>query len=345
MHKSYLVSIIVPVYNQKVHLEKCIESLISQTYQNIEIILVDDGSTDGSEIICDAYAQKDNRITVIHKENEGVTLARIDGTNSAKGEFISFVDSDDFITPDCIEILVENQKRQDADVVAGQRYKGANGHFRLLPFTITGDFDRSGIKLLLNTSFYYDPKIGEGGLNVGPVAKLYRKKYVLEGLNKGIGFWYGKDMLMNVHILQKIDRLTVIPNALYYYAIHENQVTKKDCYLLWDACCKLFQKIKEIDTINTGQHSFRIWREAQHYCSLALNQTKSINELARYTKYVFDSELVRENVFKYDRITEVIQGKKSRLKYFLLKKRRYRLYSIMVTCLYKLNDNNDRTTI
>lgn len=339
MHKSYLVSIIVPVYNQKVHLEKCIESLISQTYQNIEIILVDDGSTDGSGIICDDYAQKDKRIIVIHKGNEGVTLARIDGVNSAKGEFLSFVDSDDYITPDCIEILVENQKKQDADVVAGQRYKGANGHFRLLPFTIIGDFDRNGIKHLLNTRFYYDPKIGEGGLNVGPHTKLYRKKYVLEGLKEGIGFWYGEDMLMNVHILQKIDRLTVIPNALYYYVLHENQVTKKDCYLLWDACCKLFQKIKEIDTINTRQHSFRIWREAQHYCSLALNQTKSTKELTRFTKYVFDSELVRENVFNNDKITEIIQGKKSQLKYFLLKNRLYWLYSIMVTCLYKLNNN------
>ena len=339
MHKSYLVSIIVPVYNQKVHLEKCIESLISQTYQNIEIILVDDGSTDGSGIICDDYAQKDKRIIVIHKGNEGVTLARIDGVNSAKGEFMSFVDSDDYITPDCIEILVENQKRQDADVVAGQRYKGANGHFRLLPFTITGDFDHNGIKHLLNTRFYFDPEIGEGGLNVGPHAKLYRKKIIYEGLKEGIGFWYGEDMLMNVHILQKIDRLTVIPNALYYYVIHENQVTKKNCYLLWDACCRLFQKIKEIDTINTRQHSFRIWREAQHYCSLALNQTKSINELTRFTKYVFDSELVRENVFNNDKITEIIQGKKSQLKYFLLKNRLYWLYSIMVTCLYKLNNN------
>ena len=339
MQESYLVSIIVPIYNREYYLVKCLESIIGQTYKNIEIILVDDGSTDDSGKICDVYAKKDKRIIVIHKKNEGVTLARIDGVNSAKGEFISFVDSDDYITSDCIQILVESQKIQDADVVAGQRYKGANGHFCLLPFTIIGNFDRGGITNLLNTSFYYDKKIGEGGVNVGPVAKLYRKKYVLEGLKEGIGFWYGEDMLMNVHILLKIERLTVIPNALYYYVRHDNQVTKKNCYLLWDACCTLFQKLKKIDTINEEQHSFRIWREAQHFCTLALNQTNSINELSRFTKYVFDSDLVRKNVFNCDKMTGIIQGKKSLFKYFLLKNRLYRLYSIMVTCLFKLNDN------
>lgn len=339
MENSFLVSIIVPVYNREIFLEKCLDSIIGQTYKNIEIILVDDGSTDRSGMICDDYAQKDTRIIVIHKTNEGVALARIEGTNSARGEFISFVDSDDFIAPDCIEILVANQKRQDADVVAGQRYKGTYEHFRLLPFTVTGDFDCIGIKHLLSTTFYYDQRIGEGALNVGPTAKLYRKKYALEGMKEGIGFWYGEDMLMNIHILQRIERLTVIPDALYYYVIHEDQVTKRNCYILWDACCKLFNKIKEIDTINTEQQSFRIWREAQHYCTLALNQTKSINEFARFTKYVFDSELVRKNVFKYGKITKIIKGKKSQLKFFLLKKRLYLLYSIMVTCLYKLNDN------
>ena len=339
MLKSYLVSIIVPVYNRESFLEKCVESIINQTYKNIEIILVNDGSTDGSGMICDAYAQKDRRITVIHKNNEGVTKARIEGVISAKGEFISFVDSDDYISSDCIEILVENQKRQDADLVAGQRYKGANGHFRLLPFSIIGDFNHSDVTHLLNTSFYYDKKTGQGGLNVGPVAKLYRKKYVLEGLKEGIGFWYGEDMLMNVYIFQRIDKLTVIPNAIYFYVTHKNQVTKKDCYLLWDACCKLFHKIKEIDTINTEQQSFRIWIEAQHFCSLALNQTKEINELTKFTKYVFDSELVRKNVFNNNKMKEIIIGKKYQLKYYLLKYRLYRLYSIMVTCLYKLNDN------
>ena len=339
MKESYLVSIIVPIYNRANFLDKCLDSIIGQTYNNIEIILVDDGSTDGSGKICDVYAQKDKRVIVVHKKNEGVTKARIEGVNTARGEFVCFVDSDDYLISNCIEILVENQQRQDADMTAGQRYKGANGHFRILPFSIIGDYDRSGIKHLLNTSLYYDKKIGQGGLNVGSTAKLYRKKYVHEGINAGIGFWYGEDMLMNIHILQRIERLTVIPDVLYYYVIHEDQVTKKDCYQLWDACCKLFQKIKEIDTINKEQQSFRIWVEAQHFCSLALNQIKSINGLNRFTKYVFDSDLVRKNVFSNDKMTEIIKGKKYQIKYFLLKNRLYWLYTIMVTCLYKLNNN------
>lgn len=339
--EPYLVSIIVPIYNSEIYLSDCIDSIIGQTYKNLEIILVNDGSTDKSGMICDAYVKKDERITVIHKKNEGVTMARIDGTTFAKGSFIHFVDSDDYISPNCIEILVKNQKKIDADVVVGQICKGAYGNFKTIPFTILGDFDHKGIEILFKTSLYYDSETDLEGLSFGPVAKLYRRNYVIEGLKEGIGFWYGEDMLMNIHILQRIEKLTIIPNVIYFYVVHDGQTTKKNCYEQWDAFCKLARKLWEIDKIGQGQQKLRVWKMSQHYCSLALNQTKGINELTRFTRYVFDSELVRENIFNNDKITEIIQGKKSRLKYFLLKNRLYRLYSIMVTCIYKLNNNDN----
>lgn len=103
---SNVVSVIVPVYNVEQYLTVCINSILQQTYKNLEIILVDDGSTDKSKEICDAYKRKDNRIKVIHKENGGLSDARNCGINNATGSIISFIDSDDYISPFFYEILV-----------------------------------------------------------------------------------------------------------------------------------------------------------------------------------------------------------------------------------------------
>ena len=102
-----LVSIIVPVYNVEKYLPKCVGSLINQTYKNVEIILVDDGSTDQSGNICDTYLEKDNRIVVLHKKNGGLSDARNFGIEHAKGDYYSFVDSDDYLKEKTIENLVD----------------------------------------------------------------------------------------------------------------------------------------------------------------------------------------------------------------------------------------------
>ncbi|MCR4624655.1 MAG: glycosyltransferase [Lachnospiraceae bacterium] len=113
------ISIIVPIYKVEEYLEKCIESLISQTYRNLEIILVDDGSPDKCGEICDHYAAIDSRIKVIHKKNEGVAMARNDGLDIAQGDYISFVDSDDWLAEDTYECFVESMRKYKVDCVMG----------------------------------------------------------------------------------------------------------------------------------------------------------------------------------------------------------------------------------
>lgn len=105
MRVEGLVSVIVPIYNVEAYLERCVDSIINQTYKNLEIILVDDGSPDRCGEICDEYASKDSRIVVIHKENGGLSDARNAGIEKAQGEYLSFVDSDDWIEPNMIEVL------------------------------------------------------------------------------------------------------------------------------------------------------------------------------------------------------------------------------------------------
>ena len=112
-----LVSVIVPIYNVEEYLQRCIESIVTQTYTNLEIFLVDDGSPDNCPAMCDAWAERDSRITVIHKENGGLSDARNAAIDMATGEYITFVDSDDLITVNAIEVLMELANIENSDVV------------------------------------------------------------------------------------------------------------------------------------------------------------------------------------------------------------------------------------
>ena len=112
-----MISVIIPVYNVEAFLPECLESVVRQSYTDLEIILVDDGSTDSCPSICDAYAAADARIKVIHQQNRGLSAARNAGIEASSGEYITFVDSDDFILPDMLEHLLELARRHDADYV------------------------------------------------------------------------------------------------------------------------------------------------------------------------------------------------------------------------------------
>lgn len=117
--KYSMLSVIVPVYKVEPFLKRCVDSIIHQTYKNLEIILVDDGSPDNCGAICDEYANKDDRIKVIHKENGGQSSARNVGIAIAKGDYIAFVDSDDWIDSDMYETLIGLAEKYDADIAEG----------------------------------------------------------------------------------------------------------------------------------------------------------------------------------------------------------------------------------
>ena len=122
------VSVIVPVYNVAQYLSQCVDSILSQTYKNLEIILVDDGSTDGSGKICDEFQQKDQRVRVIHKSNGGLSDARNVGTAAGTGEFIFYLDSDDYLELNVISALIGLQREYNADMVVGNYYYTYSDH-------------------------------------------------------------------------------------------------------------------------------------------------------------------------------------------------------------------------
>ena len=174
------VSIIVPIYNSGLYLEKCIESIIDQTYRDIEIILVDDGSTDNSREICQYYAQRDNRVKLVSQTNKGVSSARNAGIEQADGEYIMFVDSDDTLIDTAVEILVKDMDIYDVDIVSAMKkriyyneekdsdvfedekitlYKGTEG----LELIIEGNRQMNSVcAKLFNKSFIKDIRFVEG---------------------------------------------------------------------------------------------------------------------------------------------------------------------------------------
>lgn len=122
MEQKPLISVIVPIYRVERYLSKCVESILNQTYRHLEIILVDDGSPDGSGAICDEFAEKDSRIRVIHKENGGLSDARNAGIQVAGGEYLAFVDGDDWIEPDMYEAMLGLTEKYGAKLVCAGRY-------------------------------------------------------------------------------------------------------------------------------------------------------------------------------------------------------------------------------
>lgn len=155
------VSIVIPVYNVEAYLEECVESVLNQTYQDFEIIFIDDGSTDRSGEICDNYARKDNRMRVIHQANAGLSAARNKGIDVAKGQYIYFLDSDDIIIPETLELLVEIAESEQSDVVffdADVFFAGCEPDPKVYRYERTKKYPsalgRDMIKVLLQTDEY-----------------------------------------------------------------------------------------------------------------------------------------------------------------------------------------------
>jgi glycosyltransferase involved in cell wall biosynthesis len=212
-----LISVIVPVYKVEPYLRQCVDSILAQTYTNLEVILVDDGSPDNCGMICDEYAAKDPRVKVIHKENGGVSCARNGGIDVASGEFICFVDSDDVISPYFVEYLKRAQESCDADI-------SYCGHRRFyeeslpLPHTEEGPFEHqellvlSGPEALANQfAIWYTPNVWD---------KLIRRS-----LFENLRFPKAKraeDLWMSYHLLAKAPKIAGIKKCeLYYYRCTE----------------------------------------------------------------------------------------------------------------------------
>lgn len=244
-----LVSIIVPVYNSEKFLNSCIQSLVKQSYKNIEIIIINDGSTDQSKNLCDFYSKSDHRITVIHKNNnEGVTQARLSGFTHSKGDFITFVDSDDYIHLQFVEIMVNTALCYNADMVGCQYFHVVNKNiYKTAKRPKEGVYNEQDIRQFLMTNFLFDDVTGKAGTNPFLWTKLIKRPFVSETLKVGKELWYEEDLVGTLKLLQTIKTMVILPDYLYYYSQHNNQVTKQFNPKLWKNSNNCWTIIKELD--------------------------------------------------------------------------------------------------
>ena len=227
-----LISVIVPVYRVEEFLDDCIKSIVEQSYHNLEIILVDDGSPDKCPLKCDEWARRDERIRVIHKKNGGLSDARNTGIRMASGDYIAFIDSDDWVSPDFFENLYYSLIKSNAQIAASGIVWAYNDH-------------------LQNDKFIYDQRMfspeealetliqGRGFYAVA-WNKLY-KKTLFEGIEFPVGRLH-EDEFVTYRLVGKATKLILCQNAIYYYRQREGSIMQEWSIRHLDALDAFFQR-------------------------------------------------------------------------------------------------------
>lgn len=285
MDNSALVSVVVPVYNVENYLERCVDSIVKQTFSNLEIILVDDGSVDNSGVLCDEYKRKDDRIKVIHKQNGGLSDARNKGIDIAAGEYITFVDSDDFIHEKYVETLLERLLQCNAQVaICGeQRFEAEDDLIELQP--TYGSVVYGGIEAL--EMMCYQKKIANAAWG-----KLYRKE-----LFDTVRFPVGKlfeDLGTIYKILFQAQRVVLLKERLYYYLQRPGSIMNSAF------------SIKKMDRITISREILEFVEKYSPsivnaaYSRLFISSVQVLREIPyEKNKYSKEIAIIAENIKKY----------------------------------------------
>ena len=213
--KTIMVSVIVPIYNVEEYLEECLESIRNQTYTNIEVILVNDGSTDGSREICESYCEKDIRFRLINQENQGQSVARNRGFKESIGQYIMFVDSDDVVNTDVLEVLLPYMKT-DVDIVECEMTREKEAFFLNKIPTIL--FEGNSKEAILNC-------IAFRAVKFCAFTKLYRRE-IVEKIPFLEGYIY-EDVFTGINYLNHIRKIIVVDYIGYYYRVRPNSTMTK----------------------------------------------------------------------------------------------------------------------
>ena len=326
-----LVTVIVPVYKTRAYLHQCVDSVLSQTYEDIEVILVDDGSPDECPAICDAYASKDKRIRVIHKENEGAALARKVGLEAATGEYVLFVDSDDWLDTDTISECVSTVLSDNTDCIMF-------GYVREYP-------QKSTPTSLSEDSFSYDQTMSEEQIHrriVGPITEELQNPQKLDSMSPVWGKLYrlstakngrilserivgtSEDTIFNLYALDGC-KISYINKCFYHYRKSNAQsITtqhKPGLAEKWDVMYGIMQEYIDGSGRADEYHTPFLNRVACGMIGLGLNEigsTESIWKKSQHLRAILDKPLYRE---AFKQLDTSYCGAKWKLFFLLCKKR------------------------
>lgn len=279
-----VISIVIPVYNVEAYLPQCLESIINQSYPLLQIILIDDGSTDGSGKICDIYKKKDSRIVVIHKENGGVSSARNVGLNRSIGEYILFVDADDYIQTDYCKKLLNLLLEYNADI-AGCSLLGTDGCRCFKMDSLSLDTKEIKEFSVCDEKFQFFQWYS---INA-PFCKIIRRS-VIGTLKFDTSLCVGEDLLFYIKVLKKCQKCVCIAEPMYYYYIRENSAMQTQDFnhlfsqvRAWSMVCDELNnnwnaRVKAVDKLLYYTYKF-VQKE--------VGRDKFDDEINKYIKHIF----------------------------------------------------------
>lgn len=251
--KSGLVSVVVPIYKVEKYLDRCIKSIVEQTYRELEIILVDDGSPDNCPQICDEWAERDNRIKVIHKENGGIGMARNSGMEQATGEYICFFDSDDYIEPETIESAYHAALANDADMVCfGINSVNSNGVKvgSEIPRNVAQVYRAEAVRDdFLPRMIGPDPTTGDDcGIPLSACSKLFSMRSIRRNNWRFVSEReiISEDFYSLLQLMPDIETVCVLPYGYYNYCCNDASISHSYRRDRFEKVCEFYAEMKKL---------------------------------------------------------------------------------------------------
>ena len=261
------ITVIIPVYNTEKYIKQCLESVINQTYTNLEILIIIDGATDNSEEIIKQYSQKDRRIQVISRENKGVLYTRLEGIEKATSNYLYFVDADDWIELNTIEVMYNEMKQNKSNVVRCRSYYEDNKKLEIkeqqMEYIEKENFKEKIYMKLFGT--YQFSCIWN---------QLIEKKYFDELKDIDFTINYGEDHMLNVGLYKNINSILLIPNYFYHYRTNNESITKKQTYE--SILKKMINSYKSHEEIIKILDKYQDIKDKQYYKKIIIKDTFKI---------------------------------------------------------------------
>ena len=322
------ISIIIPMYNAKEYIARCLESVINQSFNDIEIIIVNDGSTDKSLEICRKYAEVDERIVILNKENNGVYVARNQGMNVATGEYVMFVDSDDWIDENMCQDLYKRISECHADICFCNNIKEYGNRSEYIDFGCLKDvINLDEIKeVILSLIEEKDKRIAHRRETFrGPCAKLYKRSIIIDNnITFKRELVIGEDLVFNLEYLKYCKKMVVEKKFLYHYRVNLYSATKRYRENAWNTYRKLLVILEEYLESNFFEIEYmdRLNKLKLKYFIISVN-----NEMSKFNKkgYVEKISCIKSICedevinFALKNSSKGTRGPKNRIKLFLLR--------------------------
>lgn len=292
-----MLSIVVPVYMAEKYLPKCLDSILNQTYTDVEIVLINDGSSDRSPQICDEYARKDRRVRVIHKQNAGVAVARNTGIEAANGEYVTFVDSDDWIEPTMYAQMMAIAKQYDCDLVMCDCVKEHHDRSEIYTHEIrSGFYDKTALMteyyphLLMMENVEYPATIS----NWLCLFKKEKSPRYIEGIR------YSEDLLFGAQLAYNADSFFYMKGkALYHYCMHDESVSHSFDLNKWSNYKALYNKTQEwVSSIPEYDFSHQLDLMLLFFFYNTTNELRYTNEVDQKKKKELYRQIIDDEVIK-----------------------------------------------